>query len=158
MKNISPPDQSAPAEVNDPLAGSLCHELRRASVAVMAAMAGEFGQWQLKPSEAALLTFVGANPGCTQSDIARAHRSNATNLVPLVARLEREGLLARMPGDGRAIALSVSAKGAATLANVEAGFQRLEARLGAQLTAEQRRRFIEALRVVCNAACHDAKP
>lgn len=148
----------SPAEMTDPLTGSLCLELRKASVAVMAAMSGEFGQWNLKPSEATLLKYVGANPGCTQSDIARAHRSNATNLVPLIARLERDGLLERMPGDGRAIALSVSEDGAAVLAKVDAGFERLEDRLGAELTPDQRRLVIDALRSMCKAACQFDKP
>lgn len=148
------PEQMSPAELNDPLSGSLCHELRKTSVAVMAAMSGEFGQWNLKPSEANLLKYVGANPGCTQSDIARAHRNNATNLVPLIARLERDGLLERIPGNGRAIALSVSEKGGAMLAKVNAGFERLEDRLCSNLTSDQRRMVIEAMRVICKAACH----
>ena len=146
------------AELNDPLAGSLCHELRKTSVAVMAAMSDEFGQWNLKPSEANLLKYVGANPGCTQSDIARAHRSKATNLVPLIARLERDGLLERAPGDGRAIALAVSEMGSAVLANVDEGFQRLDDRLGSSLTSDQRRLVIDALRIICKAACHYDKP
>ena len=153
MIELSPEPLTA-AELNDPLSGSLCHELRRTSVAVMAAMAGEFGQWNLKPSEANLLKYVGANPGCTQSDIARAHRNNATNLVPLVARLERDGLLERIPGNGRAIALTVTEKGGGILAEVNAGFQRLEDRLGANLTADQHRLIIEALRTICQSACH----
>jgi DNA-binding MarR family transcriptional regulator len=148
------PDLPAPTEPGDPLGGSLCHELRKTSVAVMAAMTGEFGQWGLKPSEANLLAFVGANPGCTQSDIARAHRSNPANLVPLVARLERDGLIERIAGDGRAIALSVSAKGRGVLAHVDAGFARLEDRLGAELSGDQRDAVIDALRIICKAACH----
>jgi DNA-binding MarR family transcriptional regulator len=151
------PEQTAPAELDDPLSGSLCHELRKASVMVMAAMTGEFGQWNLKPSEANLLRFVGANPGCTQSDIARSLRSNPANLVPLIARLERDGLLERAPGDGRAIALSVSAEGGAVLTAVNAGFARLEERLGSGLTAEQRALVVEALRAICKAACDHAK-
>lgn len=150
------PRQAAPAALNDPLSGTLCHELRRTSAAVMTAMSGEFGQWDLKPSEANLLKFVGANPGCTQSDIGRAHRSNPANLVPLIARLERDGLLERVPGDGRAIALSVSDKGSAVLANVNASFQHLEDRLGANLTADQRRLVVDALRIICAAACRSA--
>jgi len=149
-----PPDRLSLAELIDPLSGSLCHELRKASAAVMAAMSSEFGQWNLKPSEANLLKYVGVNPGCTQSDIARAHRSNAANLVPLIARLEREGLLQRAPGDGRAISLAVSEEGSAVLTKVDAGFQRLEDQLSSNLTAEQRGLLVEALRTICIAACH----
>jgi DNA-binding MarR family transcriptional regulator len=152
------PEQMSTAELNDPLSGSLCHELRKTSVAVMAAMSSEFGQWNLKPSEANLLKYVGANPGCTQSDIARAHRSNATNLVPLIARLEREELVTRAPGDGRTIALSVSEKGRDVLAKVDAGFERLESRLGAGLTSDQRALVVDALRIICKAGCHYDKP
>ncbi len=150
-------DDQSTSELNDPLSGSLCHELRKASVAVMAAMSGEFGKWNLKPSEANLLKYVGANPGCTQSDIARAHRNNATNLVSLIARLEREGLLKRTPASGRAIALSISAKGAALLVEVDTGFRQLEDQLGDSLTDEQRAQFIDVLRKVCKAACHYGK-
>jgi DNA-binding MarR family transcriptional regulator len=141
-------------ELTDPLSGSLCYELRRASVAVMAAMAGEFGQWTLKSSEAYLLKYAGANPGCSQSDMARAVGIKAANLVPLIAELERKGLLQRIPGNGRAIALSVSKKGRVVLAKVDAGFQQLEDRLGSGLTPEQRGLVIDALRSICNAACH----
>lgn len=153
MTNDQLAEQESPPELNDPLSGSLGHELRKASVAVMAAMSSEFGQWSLKPSEANLLKYVGANPGCTQSDIARAHRSNATNLVPLIARLEREGLLSRAPGDGRTIALSVSEKGSEVLAGVDAVFEQLENRLGADLTPDQRSLVVSALRAICKAAC-----
>lgn len=148
------PDARTSAALDDPLSGSLCHELRKTSVAVMAAMSGEFGQWDLKPSEANLLKYVGANPGCTQSNIARAHRNNATNLVSLIARLERDGLLERTRASGRAIALSISEKGAALLIEVEAGFRRLEEQLGASLTDDQHAQLIQALRTICKAACH----
>ncbi|MDE2403666.1 MAG: MarR family transcriptional regulator [Sphingomonadales bacterium] len=139
--------------VPDPVSGSLCHELRRASVAVMAAMAGEFGQAGLKPSEATLLMHVGAHPGCTSSAIARAYRIKPNNLVPLIARLEREGLIDRVAGEGRAIALTVSAAGRAVLEQVEAGFARLEGALGAGFPAEQRPHLVAALRAICDAAC-----
>jgi DNA-binding MarR family transcriptional regulator len=151
------PKQMPATELTDPLAGLLCHELRKASVAVMAAMSNEFEQWDLKPSEAALLKYVGANPGCTQSQIARAHQTNATNLVPLISRLERDGLLDRDPGDGRAIALSVSKKGSTVLTGVEAGFRRLEDRLARNLTAEQQCLVVDALRTICQTACQSEK-
>ncbi|GAC1410756.1 MAG: hypothetical protein NVSMB69_12850 [Novosphingobium sp.] len=154
MDTIAIPEQDGPPTLNDPLSGSLCHEIRKTSVAVMAAMSAEFGQWNLKPSEANLLKYVAANPGCTQSDIARAHRNNATNLVPLIARLERDDLLERMPGDGRAIALSLSARGEAMLHNIDDGFAKLEERLGDGLTPEQRALIVESLRLICKAACH----
>ena len=151
---IDRPSEQLPAVLSDPLSGSICYELRKTSVAVMAAMSREFGQWNLKPSEANLLKYVAANPGCTQSDIARAHRNNATNLVPLVSRLDRDGLLERESGVGRAFGLSISPKGIAVLANIDAGFERLEDQLGSNLTTVQRGLIVDALRIICKAACH----
>jgi DNA-binding MarR family transcriptional regulator len=77
--------------------GTLHYELRRAAGALTGVMNGLFGRHGLKPSEATLLMAIGHNPGCTQSDIARLHRSQAANLVPLIAKLERDGA-----GSGRA--------------------------------------------------------
>jgi DNA-binding MarR family transcriptional regulator len=137
-----------------PLAGTLCFELRKAAAAVMAAMTSEFGRWNLKPSEATLLTYIGANPGCTQSAIAGAFRSKAANLVPLIARLERDGLLLRKPGRGRAITIGLSDSGAAILCEVEAGFLRLETVLGRDIEDHQRKQVVDALALICKAACH----
>jgi DNA-binding MarR family transcriptional regulator len=137
-----------------PLTGTLCFELRKTSGAVMGAMTREFGRWNLKPSEATLLTYIGANPGCTQSAIAQAFRVKAANLVPLIARLERDGLLERVQGSGRAIAISLCASGTAVLENVEAGFERLEEEIGRALDAQQRELVIDALRAMCKVACH----
>ena len=117
-------------------------------------MMTEFGRWNLKPSEATLLSFIGANPGCTQSEIARAFRAKAANLVSLIARLEREGIVTRAPGLGRAITLFVSETGTAMLREVEAGFDRLEATITRDLDEDQRRTLAEALSLICKAACH----
>ncbi|WP_298197576.1 MarR family transcriptional regulator [Novosphingobium sp.] len=137
-----------------PLAGTICFELRKASGAVMAAMTSEFGRWNLKPSEATLLSYIGANPGCTQSMIATAFRSKPANLVPLIARLEREGIVTRTPGPGRAITIALSEPGEDMLRNVEAGFDRLESVMGRELEAHQKQHLVDALQLVCKAACH----
>lgn len=143
-----------PPPVIKPLSGTICFELRKASGAIAAAMLAEFGRWKLKPSEATLLSFIGANPGCRQSGIARAFRARPANLVSLIARLEREGLLCRAPGPGRAIALSVSAAGALLLREVDLGFDRLETAITRDLDPTQREAVVQALGLICQAACH----
>lgn len=151
--NGQAPEHSLPL-LDDPLSGTLCHELRKASAAVMAVMTREFARHGLKPSEASLLRFVGANPGCTQSAIARAFRARPANLVPLIARLERDALVERRPAAGRAIALAPTRAGQDLLREVEASHERLEARIGAALDADRKALVIEALRLMGNAACH----
>jgi DNA-binding MarR family transcriptional regulator len=136
------------------LSGTLCFELRRASGALMVAMTNAFARSGLKPSEAMLMTYIGANPGCTQSEIARTFGAKAANLVPLIARLERDGLVERTRSGGRAIAISLSTSGTAMLEDVEAGFQELEQQIVQGLDPRHREQVIDALQQVCKAACH----
>lgn len=151
-------DKAAQGIALDPLAGTLHHELRRASGALAGLMAQLFGELGLKPSEATMLMTIGRNPGCTQSDIARTHRSKQANLVPLIARLEREGLVARTPGKGRIMGLAASAQGEIVLSQVRDRFERIEACLAGQLDETALAVLVQALRLVCHNACHFKRP
>src|ERR1700761_6644191 len=99
-------DQTVEGRSHDPMAGLLFYELRRTAAAVAGAMAQQYAGIDLNASEAMLLAYVGKNPGCTQSDIKRVYGMKATNLVPLIARLEGMGLLVRVPGRRRTMALT----------------------------------------------------
>ncbi len=128
-------------------------QLRRTSVAVMSALAGELEPLGLNPSEASLIMLIGANPGCTQSAISRAQRAKPANLVPLINQLAAAGALERVPGRGRAIALSLTAKGRDLHAKAQAVFTRHEARIGRGVPAEKRAEVIALLRRICTDAC-----
>lgn len=151
-------DKAASGMTVDPLAGTLHYELRRASGALAGLMAQVFGELGLKPSEATMLMTIGRNPGCTQSDIARTHRSKQANLVPLIARLEREGLVARTPGKGRIMGLTASAKGEIVLGEVRDRFERIEACLAGQLDEAALGALVQALQLLCRNACHFERP
>ena len=138
----------------DPLAAMLGFQLRRASVAVMLALAEELGALGLNPGEASLLLFIGANEGVTQSDVGRAMRAQPANLQPLVHKLWQAGALERMPGKGRAIALSLSAEGRALCEKVSQAFARNEARITRRVPVDKRAEMIELLRLICFDACH----
>jgi len=143
---------------HDPLSGTLHHELRRASGALSGLMTQLFGELSLKPSEATLLMTIGRNPGCTQSDIARTHRSKPANLVPLIARLEREGLVARTPGKGRIVGLTASAHGEQVLGQVRDRFERIEASLSKQLDEDAISALVRGLQLISCNACHFERP
>lgn len=151
-------DMAAAGMTHDPLAGTLHHELRRASGALTGVMMQLFAELDLKPSEATMLMTIGRNPGCTQSDIARTHRSKSANLVPLIARLEREGLVARTPGKGRIMGLTTSAKGEIILGQVRDRFERIESCLASQLDEAALAALVQALQLVCRNACHFDRP
>ncbi len=131
----------------------LGYELRRASVAVATALANEVEPLGLKVSEATLLSIIGANPGCTQSEVGRALGAQPANLVPLVSRLVASGWIERGPTEGRAVALSLTESGALLLAQVNAAFARHEARITRRLPEFMRAKTISALRQICRDAC-----
>src|SRR5882757_4896169 len=147
------PDQPD-LSIADPLAAMLGFQLRRASVAVMMALAEELGPLGLNPGEASLLLFIGANAGVTQSDIGRAMRAQPANLQPLVHKLWQAGALERVPGKGRAIALSLSGEGRVLCEKVTQAFARNEARITRRVPLEKRAEMIELLRQICVDACH----
>ena len=146
------------ATIYDPLVGTVLHELRRASGALTGLMTQQFGELGLKPSEATMLLTIGRNPGCTQSGIARTHRSKQANLVPLIAKLEREGLIVRTAGKGRIMGLATSAKGEIVLSKVCDRFERIESCLAGQLDETAVAALVQALQLVCTNACHFERP
>jgi DNA-binding MarR family transcriptional regulator len=95
----------------DPLEGFLGYQLRRAALVTMSALFDAYAAIGLNLTEAALIRFVRANSGCTQSDIGQALGVKRTNLVPVVRGLMRDGLLRRTPADGRSQSLHLTAKG-----------------------------------------------
>ena len=149
-----PSDMLVAATNTDPLAGKLFHELRRASGALANLMAQQFGDFNLKPSEATMLITIGANPNCTQSDIARTHRVKQANLVPLIAKLERDGLILRTPGKGRIIGLALSSHGEVMLDSVRRRFEQIEACLSRQLDESAVSALVHTLQFICHNACH----
>jgi len=141
--------------ITDPLTDVLGYELRRASIAVMASLTKELEPLGLRPSEATMLVVIGANPGCTQSDIARALRAKPANLVPLINSLLKAGAVERVPGEGRALCLSLTEAGTQLHGQVRAAMARHEARITRRLSPDQQRQMIEVLRLVCKDACCD---
>ncbi len=138
-----------------PPSDMLGYELRRASVAVATALSNEVEPLGLRVSEATLLSIIGENPGCTQSEVGRALGAQPANLVPLVSRLVTSGLVARRQAEGRAIALSLTESGVLLLAEVNAAFARHEARITRRMPAAMRAQTIAALRQICKDACCD---
>lgn len=138
---------------SDPFQAMLGYQMRRTSVAVMSALASELDPLGLKPSEATLILLIGANPGCTQSEISRVLRAKAANLVPLINQLAVVGALDRAPGKGRIIALTLSEKGRDLHDKAKAVFARHEARIGRGLSPDKRAEMIAMLRQICTDAC-----
>lgn len=145
--------------LSDPFEAMLGFQLRRTSVAVMGKLTAELEPLGILPSEASLLMLIGANPGVTQSDIARALRAQPANLVPLLTKLSRRKLLDRAPAKGRAVALSLSEQGGVLYAGVREAFARHDARITRSIPDGQKAQVIAMLRqIVIDACCADGMP
>lgn len=141
-------------ELVDPLDPLIGYHLRRTTVAVTAALADLLHPLGINVGEATLLLFLGANQGCTQSDIGRALRAQPANLVPLINKLALLGVLDKQPGKGRAITLSLTTDGERLHARVSEAFERHESRIGRSIPAERRDEVLALLRQLCRDACH----
>jgi DNA-binding MarR family transcriptional regulator len=79
------------------LHGLLGRQLRVTYLAVFRAIEEQLAAFGITPQQFALLVIVERNPGARQTLIARARGLDKSTLVPMIDRLERDGLLERRP-------------------------------------------------------------
>jgi DNA-binding MarR family transcriptional regulator len=141
----------------DSLGDMLGFQLRRASASLMRALEIELEPLGLRTSEATLLICLGENPGRTQGEIGAELRIKPANMVPTVSRLAAAGLIARVPGARRSIALYLTDDGARRLEAVRGVIQRQEEQMTGQMSAADRERVLGALKTIAEWACHAVK-
>lgn len=103
------------SELIDPLEDLLSYQMRRAALATMTELGEAYEAVGVSLTEAIILRFVGANPGCNQAAISRALGVTRTNMVPFVSRLVSQGVLRREASDGRTNALYITPEGKSLL-------------------------------------------
>lgn len=99
------------SKLMDPLEPLLGYQLRRASLVSLAALSEAYEALDLKLTDAIVLRFVCANPGCNQGEISKALGVRRTNMVPVVSGLAARGLINREAADGRSYALTLTPTG-----------------------------------------------
>ena len=129
--------------MRDPLPKFPGYALRRAANATAAELATRLGAVGLRQSDISVLLLVDANPGVTASAIGRQLGIERANMVPLLKRLE--GLIARVPIDGKSQGLELTAAGRARLAEGRAVVEAFEAELIARVPAAHRAHLLPAL-------------
>ena len=87
-------DKEEPS-TRDFMSGLLGYQLRRASAAMMADLAAALSPLQLRPVQFTILSLVADNNGISQTELCRALAIRKANMVPLIAELDRRGLLTR---------------------------------------------------------------
>jgi DNA-binding MarR family transcriptional regulator len=101
----------------------------------------------LTPGRFGMLVLIEANPGVTQSALARAVGLDRSTLVALLDELEDRRLVARRRGeDRRTNGLWLTAAGRVLLGNMKRRVAAHEARVAARLTRAERELLLDALR------------
>lgn len=107
--------QASDSQGIHPLDNLLGYHLRRASAVMMADLGERLLAVDLRPTEATILLLIEAYPGCIQSDVGRILGVQRANMVPMIASLEKAGLIIRSAMDGRSHALNLTQQGEATM-------------------------------------------
>ena len=129
--------------MRDPLPNFPGYALRRAANATAAELAAKLSAVGLRQSDVSVLMLIDANPRVTASAIGRQLGIERANMVPLLKRLE--GLVERVPIDGKSQGLELSASGRERLGAARAVVEAFEAALLARVPAEHRAHLLPAL-------------
>lgn len=132
----------------DPLANLLGYQLRRASVAAMAALKSALAENDLRPAEMSVLLVIDANPGVTQSEVGRCLGIKRANMAPIVGSLEQRALVERMPVDRRSQALRLTRTGARVLGRSQKIIAAHESRLASGMDEAAARAVMRFLKDV----------
>lgn len=123
----------------DPLLQFPGYLLRRASLASTARLSEQLGELSLKLVEFSLLQVIGTNPGIKQSEACQVLDVQRANMAPLIAGLEKRGLVSRTPIDGRSQGISLTRSGRALAAKSFGVVTRFEEELLASIPEASRK-------------------
>jgi DNA-binding MarR family transcriptional regulator len=126
------------ASLQEPLLGLTGYVLRRASIAALAEFSQRLAPLDLRPIDAALLILLDAAPQVTHSEVAATLGLRRPNLVPVVAGLQKRGLLERTRVDFRSEGLVLTQQGRAILKKVRRIIALHEEQLMERVPAELR--------------------
>jgi DNA-binding MarR family transcriptional regulator len=130
---------------HDPLARYPGYALRRAASAMMAELGARLARVDLRISDASVLLLVADRDDLTSTEIGRMLDIQRANMVPLLARLEDAGLIARLPIDRKSQAIILTDQGRSRLDRVNDITAAFEADLLARVPAEHRQHLLPAL-------------
>ena len=128
------------------LPGLLGYQLRLAQLAVFRDFDRHVGPLGVSPGRAGVLALIEANPGVTQSELARAVGLDRSTMVPLLDGFERRGILERRRGaDRRTNGLWLTVSGKRLLAQIEKRIEAHEERIASRLSRTERDQLMKLL-------------
>jgi len=147
-RRATAPDALPPSLDQNEMAGLLGYRLRRAQQAVFRDFAASVRD--LSPGHTGMLMLVDANPGVTQSRLARAVGLDRSTMVGVLDLLETRGWVARRRGeDRRTNGLSLTSAGRAVLRRARRSIAAHEKRVARGLTPAERIVLLGLLEKLC---------
>lgn len=137
--------------MNDPLDTLPGYLLRRVSNSLHDEFSAMLSKIGLRASDASALFLIEANPKITPSALGQLLGIQRANMVPIIARLEKEGLTRRVALDGRSYGMSFTAKGQKTYTQVHSIIQEHEANILNRIPAKSREHFAAGLKALWTA-------
>jgi DNA-binding MarR family transcriptional regulator len=130
-----------------PLAGRIGFIMRRAQLLIARELNSLLHPTGLNAGQFTVLTLVAHNPGLKQTEIGNALWIKRSNLVTQLHKLERRGLVQRLPSptDLRSHALHVTPKGRKLLQRVKSLTEKHDRRLTALLGRRRKEILTELL-------------
>ena len=124
------------------------YHLRRAANLVVAELGEALAPLDLRLTDAAMLVMIADNPRITPSDLGKALGIQRANMVPMVARIEERGAIARSPIDGRSFGLELTVKGSALCDEARQVMTTFEQALIQRVPPEHRDHLLPALKAL----------
>lgn len=118
----------------------LGYNARRAALAVINVFLDRMAVYDLRPVDFSALSLIRHNPGITSRQLCSALGVLPPNLVGMINRFEKRGLVMRRPhpNDGRAQGLHLTDPGEALMAQAEQTATALEKDVANRLTERER--------------------
>ena len=124
------------------------YHLRRAQGVVFDDFLRTMAAQRIAPGQFGVLVLIAANPGLSQSALARAVGVERSTMVEVIDRLQARGLVERRPSaaDRRSYALGLSAAGRRLLTRLKPMVRRHERRVTKRLDDAEKATLIGLLR------------
>jgi DNA-binding MarR family transcriptional regulator len=123
------------------------YHLRRAQITVFNDFVKTMNSVQITPGQFGVALLIYANPGLTQSALARAVGIERSTMVAVIDALESRGLVERRPSpvDRRSYALVLSDQGVEWIEKLKPMVESHEDRISKNLSPEERTQLIALL-------------
>ncbi len=128
----------------------LGYNARRAALTIIDRFITGMAELGLRPVDFSVLSVIHHNPGITSRQLCATLAIQPPNLVGLINRLQRRGLLARQPHphDGRAMGLLLTDEGLAMVRQAETTASVLEEKNAERLSQTERSQLIKLLQKI----------